>query len=83
MKLSVLGSGKADLPLECASSSSRINCESFKNLLQTHPPDQMDNSGTSEREIAGVSQRYERHLYWGSNLLQVPLNGSTVPAQSG
>lgn len=52
-------------------------------LVLTHLPDQIDVPGVRERVLGEIANRYDGHVYWGEDLLQVPLNGPAARRHTG
>ena len=46
-----------------------------KNLVVSHTTEQMDAPGIKERVIREMSEIYKGNLFFGEDLMEIPLNG--------
>lgn len=54
-----------------------------RNLVVSHISTQMDANGVRERLIKEMATIYEGNLYWGEDLMQIPLAGPGAPQHRG
>ena len=52
----------------------------MKNLVVSHVTEQMDVPGVRERIIREMSERYAGHLFFGEDLMEIPI-GSPTPSK--
>ena len=64
---------------ELAELAQRAN---VKNLVVSHINRQMDVPGVRERIIAEMSKIYEGNLFWGEDLMEIPIQGPAPKAYS-
>lgn len=62
--------------LELAELGQRANA---RNLVLTHITTQMDQDGVRERILGEMARIYEGHLFFGEDLMVVPLEGPRIP----
>jgi ribonuclease BN (tRNA processing enzyme) len=54
-----------------------------RNLVLTHIPSQMDVPGIRERIIRDIGSVYDGHVFWGEDLMEIPLNAPAPAAHVG